>query len=156
MSQHDTGHNGQRQPTHAIGYKLLFAHCVAGRLPPVLPMVLYNRAKAWTAAETLKPFIEPAPSVLAAYRPRQGYFLIEEQNIAKTGALPERNFSAGLLQLEASRGSEAVNSIVRSLIDWLQAPEQLGLRRAFTIWFGRVLLPKRLPGVKLPPLSDLD
>ena len=42
-----------------------------------------------------------------------------------------------------------------SLIDWLQAPEQLGLRHAFAIWFGRVFLPKRLPGVELSPLSDL-
>ena len=46
---------------------------VAGRLPPVLPVVLYNGANAWTAAETLEPLIEPAPSVLEAYRPRQGY-----------------------------------------------------------------------------------
>jgi hypothetical protein len=119
-------------------------------------VVLYNGASAWTAAETLEPLIEPAPSVLAAYRPRQGYLLLDEQRIAKTGALPERNLSAALFRLEGSRGSAAAMGIVRTLIDWLQAPEQLGLRRAFTIWFGRVFLPKRLPGVELPPLSDLD
>ena len=128
---------------------------VAGRLPPVLPVVLYNGANAWTAAETLEPLIEPAPSVLEAYRPRQGYLLLDEQRIAKSGALPERNLSAALFRLEASRGSPAAMDIVRALIDWLQAPEQLGLRRAFAIWFGRVFLPKRLPGVELPPLSDL-
>jgi len=94
---------------------------VAGRLPPVLPVMLYNGASAWTAAETLEPLIEPAPSVLDVYRPRQGYLLLDEHRIAKTGALPE----------------------------------QRGLRRAFTIWFGRVFLPKRLPGVELPPLSDI-
>ena len=44
--------------------------------------------------------------------------------------------------------------IVRALLDWLQAPEQLGLRRAFAVWFGRVFLPKRLPGVELPPLRS--
>ena len=129
---------------------------VAGRLPPVLPVVLYNGANAWTAAETLEPLIEPAPSILEAYRPRQGYLLLDEQRIANTGALPERNLSAALLRLEASRGSAAAMGIVRALIDWLQAPEQLGLRRAFAIWFGRVFLPKRLPGVELPPLSGLS
>jgi hypothetical protein len=117
--------------------------------------VLYNGANAWTAAETLEPLIEPAPSVLEAYRPRQGYLLLDEQRIANTGALPERNLSAALFRLEASRGSPAAMDIVRALIDWLQAPEQLGLRRAFAIWFGRVFLPKRLPGVELPPLTDL-
>ena len=124
---------------------------VAGRLPPVLPVVLYNGAKAWTAAETLEPLIEPAPSVLDAYRPRQGYLLLDEQQLAKTGALPERNLSAALFRLEATRGSAAVMGIVRALLDWLQAHEQLGLRRAFAVWFGRVFLPKRLPGVELPP-----
>ena len=128
---------------------------VAGRLPPVLPVVLYNGANAWTAAETLEPLIEPAPSVLEAYRPRQGYLLLDEQRIAKSGALPERNLSAALFRLEASRGSAAAMDIVRALTDWLQAPDQLGLRRAFAIWFGRVFLPKRLSGVELPPLSDL-
>ena len=45
---------------------------LAGRLPPVLPVVLYNGASAWIAADTLEPLIEPAPPALAAYRPRQG------------------------------------------------------------------------------------
>lgn len=40
--------------------------------------------------------------------------------------------------------------------DWLKAPEQTALRRAFAVWFGRVFLPKRLPGVQLPPLGDLS
>lgn len=108
------------------------------------------------AAETLEPLIEPGPSVLDAYRPRQGYLLLDEQRIANTGALPERNLSAALFRLEASRGSAAVMGIVRALADWLQAPEQLGLRRAFTIWLGRVFLPRRLPGVEVPPLNDLS
>jgi len=128
---------------------------VAGRLPPVLPVVLYNGAKAWSAAETLEPLIEPAPSVLEAYRPRQGYLLLDEQQIARSGALPERNLSAALFQLEASRGSAPVMAIVRALTDWLQAPEQRDVRRAFAVWLGRVFLPRRLPEVELPALSDL-
>lgn len=41
------------------------------------------------------------------------------------------------------------------LVGWLKAPEQTGLRRAFAVWLGRVFLPKRLPGVSMPPLCDL-
>ncbi|MGB5737626.1 MAG: transposase, partial [Thiohalocapsa sp.] len=36
------------------------------------------------------------------------------------------------------------------------APEQTSLRRAFAVWFGRVFLPRRLPGVQLPPIDDLS
>ena len=128
---------------------------VAGRLPPVLPVVLYNGASAWIAADTLEPLIEPAPPALAAYRPRQGYLLLDERRLAKAESLPTRNLSAALFRLEASRGSGEAMAIVRALVDWLADPGQLGLRRAFAIWFGRVFLPKRLPGIHFPPLTDL-
>ena len=114
-------------------------------------MVLYNGVTPWRAAETLEPLIEPAPPLLERYRPRQAYLLLDEQRLAKAGSLPERNLCAALFRLEASRGAGEAMGIVRALLDWLKAPEQTGLRRAFAVWFGRVFLPKRLPGVQLPP-----
>lgn len=126
-----------------------------GRLPPVLPLVLYNGASPWSAADTLDPLIEPAPAVLDSYRPRQAYLLLDEQQLAKAGTLPEHNLCTALFRLEASRGAEEVLSILQALVNWLQAPEQTGLRRAFAVWFGRVFLPKRLPGIDMPPLNDL-
>jgi len=127
----------------------------SGRLPPVLPLVLYNGASPWSAAESLEPLIEPAPPVLDTYRPRQAYLLLDEQQLAKAGALPEHNLCTALFRLEASRGADEALGILRALVDWLNAPEQTGLRRAFAVWFGRVFLPKRLPGVSMPPLNDL-
>lgn len=126
-----------------------------GRLPPVLPIVLYNGAQVWSAHETLEPLIEPAPPGLADYRPRQRYLLLDERRLAQGGSLPTRNLSAALFRLEASRGSGEALAIVRALVDWLADPAQTGLRRAFAVWFGRVFLPKRLPGLSFPPLNDL-
>ena len=127
----------------------------SGRLPPVLPLVLYNGAQAWDAPLALEPLLEPAPSLLTAYRPQQGYLLIDERRAAERGALPERNLSAALFRLEASHGPAEVMQIVLALLDWLKAPEQASLRRAFAVWFGRVFLPRRLPGITLEPLTDL-
>ncbi len=45
--------------------------------------------------------------------------------------------------------------MVTGLIDWLKLPDQLSLRRAFTVWIRRVLLPVRLPGQELPEVNDL-
>ena len=44
--------------------------------------------------------------------------------------------------------------IVHALLDWLKAPEQASLRRAFAVWFGRILLPRRLPGIAFEPLNS--
>jgi flagellar biosynthesis/type III secretory pathway protein FliH len=43
-----------------------------------------------------------------------------------------------------------------SLIDWLAAPEQDSLRRAFVVWLKRVLLPARVPGAELPTVNTLQ
>jgi len=40
-------------------------------------------------------------------------------------------------------------------VEWLKAPEQTGLRRAFTVWLNRVFLPKQLPGVEFESMTDL-
>ncbi len=127
-----------------------------GRLPPVLPLVLYNGHQIWNAAETLECLIEPAPAVLTDYRPQQSYLLLDEQRLAKAEQAPTRNLSAALFSLEASRGAEEAIAIVRALVDWLKGPEQSSLRRAFAVWFGRVFLPKRLPGVSVTPMTDLS
>jgi len=124
-------------------------------LPPILPMVLYNGGKDWTAQPDIFELVKPVPGLLADYRPRQRYLLIDAVRIAETGQLPEQNLSAALFRLEASRGPAEVLEVLKALIEWLQAPEQAGLRRAFTVWFKRVFLPKRLPGVNFEAMNDL-
>jgi flagellar biosynthesis/type III secretory pathway protein FliH len=41
------------------------------------------------------------------------------------------------------------------LMAWLHEPAHTSLRRAFTVWLRRVLLPARLPAVSIPELQDL-
>ncbi|MBF0148230.1 MAG: Rpn family recombination-promoting nuclease/putative transposase, partial [Magnetococcales bacterium] len=45
------------------------------RLPPVLPVVLYNGKSAWTAAMDVSELIAPVPGGLDRYRPRTRYLL---------------------------------------------------------------------------------
>lgn len=127
----------------------------ARRLPLVLPIVLYNGSTAWDAAQSLDHLIEPPPLLLNDYVPRQRYYLIDEVRVAEQGRLPDRNLSAALFRLEASRAPEEVLGILHAMVDWLKAPEQTSLRRAFTVWFNRVFLPRRLPGVAFESMSDL-
>jgi hypothetical protein len=46
--------------------------------------------------------------------------------------------------------------VLETLIEWLQAPEQSDLRRAFVGWMRQVLLPRRMPGAVVPELTDLQ
>lgn len=125
----------RRTSTHDSGYKLLCSHAVI-------------------VSDLLRGFVplELAPPVLERYRPRQTYLLLDNQQLAKAGALPERNLCTALFRLAASRGADEALGILKALVKWLKASEQTSLRRAFAVWLGRVFLPKRLPGVSLPPL----
>ena len=44
-----------------------------GRLPPVLPIVLYNGESRWTAARDVRELIAPTGPALLAYQPSSGY-----------------------------------------------------------------------------------
>ena len=81
--------------------------------------------------------------------------MLDEGALDESGPWALNNLVAALFRLEKSRAPENIESILGALIEWLQAPEQDSLRRAFTVWIKRVLLPGRLPGVYLPEVGNL-
>ncbi len=126
-----------------------------GKLPPVLPIVLYNGNKRWHAAQDIADLIEVVPGGLAHYRPQLRYLLLDEGACDESGLLPLRNLAAALFRLEKSRQPQDMGAVIGALVDWLKAPEQTGLRRAFTVWITRVLLRGRMPGVNIPEMNEL-
>ena len=112
------------------------------RLPPVLPIVLYNGEANWWAATSLEELSEPdLPVQLRRYQPQMRYLLIEEQRYEDTELAGLRNVAAALFRLENSRAAEDIERVLGTLVEWLGAPEQRQLRRAFVVWLNRVLLP---------------
>ena len=127
-----------------------------GRLPPVLPVVLYNGEPRWTAAEDINDLIEKVPGGLAKYRPTVRYLLLDEGRYGNTELAPLRNLVAALFRLENSRTPTDVSLVLENLIAWLAAPEQVSIRRAFTVWLKRVFLPGRLSGVEIEEIQDIQ
>ena len=128
-----------------------------GRLPPVLPIVLYNGQAPWTAPTTLAGLVEPGlPPALGRWQPQLQYLLIEERRYAEDELRGLRNIAAALFRLENSRTPAQIEAVVASLVEWLAAPAQTNLRRAFVVWLRRVLLPARVPGADLPHVIELQ
>lgn len=139
---------------------LLYQHLLQqgwdGKLPPVLPVILYNGNPPWGAALDVAELIEAVPGGLERYRPQLRYCLLDEGRIVETEAEPLRNLAAALFRLEKSRGPEEIGEILTALIEWLRTPELKELRRSFTLWLRQVLLPARVPGVQIPQMGDLE
>ena len=126
-----------------------------GLLPPVLPLVLYNGEGRWTAAQDVADLVEAVPGGLERYRPQLRYLLLEENRYTEEELAPLHNLVAALFRLENSREPADIQRVLTALIAWVRDPEQTPLRRAFTVWLRRVLLPSRLPDVSLPEVQDL-
>jgi predicted transposase YdaD len=126
-----------------------------GRLPPVLPIVLYNGKPRWTAPLDIADLLEPAPIGLARHRPSLRYLLIDEGCYSDNELAPLKNLVAALFRIENSRTPHDIERVLAALIEWLQMPEQASLRRAFTVWLKRVFLRGRMPGVDFENLNEL-
>ena len=128
---------------------------VNGKLPPVFPIVLYNGERKWTAPLELSEFNDRVPGGLQLYQPNIRYALLEERAYEDEPLLGVKNLVSALFALENSKAPEDIQCILAALIEWLKQPEQTGLRRNFTVWIKRVLLPARVPGVQFEQVHNL-
>ena len=62
---------------------------------------------------------------------------------------------AALFRLENSRSPEHLLEVVTTLLHWLSDEKQDTLRRAFTVWFRRVLFPSHFDAEHQPAIEDL-
>jgi predicted transposase YdaD len=112
------------------------------RLPPVLPIVLYNGAARWHAAVKLSALVEAGPRALGVYSLQARYLLIDERRFRESERVPLRNLVAALFRLENSRTTADVKEVVGLLFEWLSGPDQVSLRRSFKTWLERVIVPR--------------
>jgi predicted transposase/invertase (TIGR01784 family) len=121
------------------------------KLPPVLPVVLYNGRPRWNAETDVGELVERIPGGLERYRPSLTYLLLDEGDLMAREAESTRNLATALFKLEKSRSKDDILAVVENLADWLSQPDQAELRRAFALWMDRGMKP---PGEALG--LDLD
>ena len=129
-----------------------------GRLPPVLPVVLYNGKPRWQFPVEISDLIEQVSGGLERYRPRLSFLLVDEGSYKEEELKPLKNLVSALFRLEKGQSAEQLMEVVTSLLHWLATPEQASLRRAFTVWFNRVLAPSgkgKQTGLKFEELTEV-
>jgi Putative transposase, YhgA-like/Domain of unknown function (DUF4351) len=124
-----------------------------GRLPPVLPIVLYNGDKRWTAATDIFDLIPPVPGLAEQFKPRLKYLLIDENAYTDSELAPLKNLVAAIFRIEHPATPEAVLELIALLADWLADRPDLG--RMIAIWIRATLMRKKDYRIVLPELDDL-
>ena len=125
-----------------------------GRLPPVLPIVLYNGESRWGAAVEVRETIAPVGGVLDGVQPRLRYLMVDAGAMDVEDSVPENRVWA-LVGLENSR---TVAELVRGLgavFGRFGGPEASGFRAGLYEWARHSPLVRR-SAVELPPRRELE
>ena len=125
-----------------------------GRLPPVLPIVLYNGESRWGAAAEVRETIAPVGGVLDGVQPRLRYLMVDAGAMEVEDAVLENRVWA-LVGLENSR---TVAELVRGLgavFERFGGSEASGFRAGLYEWARHSPLVRR-SAVELPPRRELE
>jgi hypothetical protein len=123
------------------------------KLPPILPIVLYNGDTKWTAATDIATLIPKVPGLVAKFLPKMEYLLIDESQYTETDLAGLKNLVAAVIRFEHSENQVALIDLVGQLSEWLE--DNLELKRIFAIWIRAVLLRQSKNSLVLPKVRDL-
>lgn len=125
-----------------------------GRLPPVLPIVLYNGSPRWTAVTDIFELIPPVPGLVEQFKPRLRYLLIDENNYTDHELASVKNLVAAVFRFEHPADPQSISILIGLLGEWLI--DRPDLRRMFAIWIRATLMRKPEYRIVLPEIDDLQ
>jgi len=127
------------------------------KLPPILPLVLYNGKKIWNAPQNITELLHEYPAGLKVYQPSLQYFLIDERHDFTNEQLNAKLHSivAILFQLEKVKSNKELRETLKRLNNLLKK-EDSALLKIFVTWLRIVRLPRHLPNVTLPEFKNLQ
>ena len=111
------------------------------KLPPVIPVVVYNGWEPWHVATDLGSLIGDLDPSAEIYRPQLRYRLVDESTYPREHLAALESPVADLFRVEKSRDWREVRSSVNRLRQSIP-PAEAGLRQAFETWLHKVILPR--------------
>jgi hypothetical protein len=124
------------------------------RLPPVLPIVLYNGDGTWTAKTNIADLIPKAPGLLAKYVPQVEYLLIDESRYTVAELATMKNLVAAAIRFERPDSAAALMALIDQLNEWLEGQPEL--KRTFALWIRTMVLRHSQNRLVLPKVRDLQ
>nr|MBP8284532.1 Rpn family recombination-promoting nuclease/putative transposase [Chromatiaceae bacterium] len=122
-------------------------------LPPVLPIVLYNGGKTWTAPTELAALLPAVPGRVADFLPQLRYLLIDENRYGEAELAAMHNLVAAIIRFEHPANDQALMALIDLLNDWLAGRPEL--KRTFALWIRALLLRRSNNTLVLPKVRDL-
>ncbi|MBN2803936.1 MAG: Rpn family recombination-promoting nuclease/putative transposase [Deltaproteobacteria bacterium] len=145
---------------------LLYQHLIKSgeidkrrKLPPVLPLVIYNGERPWKYPTSLLDIIDDFGDELLNLTRNESFILLDINKIsaAKLDSLKmkeSKNYVSRIFKLEQSGKYDDIISVVAQINLWLEESKDNELSIAMARWFDNVLRPSKINRVKLPRFGD--
>ncbi len=109
------------------------------RLPPVLPLVLYNGVPPWRGGTDLSDLCESLPVGLAPFQPAQRFCLIDQRGVDLSGDKHANNAVAAIFRLELSRSETETRAAIAGLGRLLEKMTVEPMRHTIVEWVKRLV-----------------
>ena len=103
------------------------------KLPPVLPVTVYNGQPRWRAATDISELIAAVPEPLPRYLPRARYLLLDLQRIGEQDP-SSKDLVTSLGKMEREPSAENLRWVMRGLTGRFPGPGFAELREALFSW----------------------
>ena len=103
--------------------------------PPILPIVLYNSGRKWSATLNLHHKFTAIEDELKEYLSAQRYLLVQEKRELIDPLPKERSLFAGMLAIVHNTDADRVLAALRAVDGWLDETEHVELRQLFADLF---------------------
>jgi hypothetical protein len=122
-----------------------------GKLPPILPVMLYNGDPRWQAAQALRELIGlPKTSPLWQWQPDMHYHLIDEGAFSPGDLEARDGLPALLFRLENSPGPAQLIALADEVMAWFAGhPGFAAARKVLVEVLGAAMAP-HAPGIRMP------
>ena len=131
------------------------------KLPPVLPVVLYNGKAKWSYPCEIGKLIETFSRDLDRYAPKMEFLLLDEsrfcaEDLRSLEIKQGKNLVSALFRLENATDNHGIIEVVEELLSWIELPRQQNLSRAIAAWFNRVFRESKNQVESIPVFEDLS
>ena len=127
-------------------YDTLLKKSKAGKLPPVLPLLIYNGTKEWNVPFRLEELIEPY--LPQRYIPRFEYYPIIEKNYSDETLFEINNLASAIMIMENTRDEEILQDNVDRVVECLKKEHQEDIDM-FLDWYYQMRDVEGTEGIKL-------
>ena len=120
-------------------YDFLLRKSKAGKLPPVLPLLIYNGRRNWNVPLRLEELIEPY--LPERYIPHFEYYPIIEKNYSDETLFEIKNLASAIMLIENSRYKVNIEEITERVAECLKREHREDLQM-FSEWFSKMFSEK--------------